>query len=201
MPRVENAAGPRSRPSSKRKTATSSGLAGGLQNDRAQLAERTDQFRSKRADGFDALHLRMKRGGGFKLEVRGGLVALRLENHEAALAAGGQKAFDGGGFFGIALVGAALVAGREAHLHLGIDAAGMAGIGIEIVGAAAQQKKLESLVGIALGGGARRERAVRPVGFALAGAVGDGDARIGIAAEKADEGGARRCMRSSALVP
>src|SRR6202041_2114216 len=47
---------------------------------------------------------------------------------------------------------------------------------------------LEGLVGEALGGGAGGERTVGPVGFALAGAMSDCDARVGIGAEKADEG-------------
>ena len=66
------------------------------------------------------------------------------------------------GLFGVALVGAALVAGREAHLHLRVDAAGMARIGIQIVGAAAQQKQLQRLFGKALRRRARSETARTP---------------------------------------
>ena len=110
------------------------------------------------------------------------------QRDQPAFAARGQKVLDCRGFFGVALVGAALVARREAHLHLGVDAAGMARIGIEIVGAAAQQEQLQRLFGKALGRRARGKRPIGPVGFALAGPVGDDDARIGIAAQIAHKG-------------
>ena len=64
----------------------------------------------------------------------------------------------------------------------------MGGIGVEVVGAAAEQEELEGFVGEALGGGAGLKRPVGPIGFALAGTIGDGDARVGVAAEKTDEG-------------
>jgi hypothetical protein len=168
MPMVENGCGPRRMPPSYRKT---------------------DDFRSEGADGFDALNLGVKGGGGFEFEIDGGLVALGAEGNETAVAAGGEKAFDGGGFFGVSLVGAALIARGEAHFHLGVDTAGMGGVGIEVVAAAAKQEELEGFIGKALGGGAGGKRAVSPVGFTLAGAVGDGDAGIGVGAEEANEGG------------
>jgi hypothetical protein len=65
----------------------------------------------------------------------------------------------------------------------------MGGIGVQVVGAAAEQEELEGFVGEAFGGGAGLEGTVGPVGFALAGAVGDGDAGVGVGAEVADEGG------------
>src|SRR5580658_7143402 len=102
----------------------------------------------------------MQSGGGFKLKVGGRLIALSLENDEAAVTAGCEKAFNGGSLFAVSLVRAALIAGREAHFHLGVDAAGMARIGIEIVRAAAQQKQLESFVGKSFCRCPRLERAV-----------------------------------------
>jgi hypothetical protein len=64
----------------------------------------------------------------------------------------------------------------------------MAGIGMKIVGTAAQKEQFEHLVRESLGGGAGREGAVRPVGLALTGPVRYGNARVRIAAQKPDEG-------------
>ena len=84
-----------------------------------------------------------------------------------------RKLFDCRGLFVVALVAATLVARGEAHLHLGVDATGMARVGMKIVDAAAQQKELEHFVGVAFGRGAGGERSVGPIGFALAGAMCD----------------------------
>jgi hypothetical protein len=129
----------------------------------------------------------MKGGGGFKFKVGGGLVTLRAENYEAAVSASSQKTLDRGSLFSVAIVCAALIARCEAHLHLGVDAAGVARIWVEIVGAAAQEKQLESFVGKALGCRTRLKRAVGPAGFALAGTVRHRDAWVRVAAQKADE--------------
>ena len=170
MPSVENAAGPRSRPLSKRKTATSSGFADACRITARSSLMRLHQFGRQRAHGLDALHLRMQIAAAVSNSSSAEAWSRsRAQHDQPALAARGQKTLDRRSLFGIALVRAALVAGREAHLHLGVDAAGMARIGIEIVGAAAQQKELQSLFGKALGRRARSERPVGPVGFALAG--------------------------------
>jgi hypothetical protein len=160
----------------------------GLQNDSVQLAERADEFGGERADGFNAQDLRMESRGGLKFKIGGGIIALGSENDKTAVAAGGQKALDRRSFFAVALVGAAFVTRRQAHFHLGVDAAGVAWIGREIVGAAAKEEELEGLLSVAFSGRVRRKGAVGPIGFALAGAMRYGDARVGITAQEADEG-------------
>jgi hypothetical protein len=64
----------------------------------------------------------------------------------------------------------------------------MSGVGVQVVGAAAQQEQLERLLGKAFGRRARRKRPVSPVGLALARAMGDGNARVGVPAQKAHKG-------------
>src|ERR1700678_2964806 len=134
----------------------------GLEDDGAELAQRADQFGGQGSHGFDALNLGMKLRGGFEFEIGGGLVALAAQHDQAAFAARRKKLLNSLGFLPVTRVAAALVAGGEAHLHLGVDTAGMGGVGIKIVGAAAEEKKLEGLVREALGGGAGGERTVGP---------------------------------------
>src|SRR5580658_4034554 len=134
------------------------GLRAGLQDDGAELAEWADELGGERADLLDALHLCMDLRGRFEFKIGGGLFALSAEMDETAFAARSQKTFYRSGLFCVALVGAALVARSEAHFHLGVDAAGIARVGIEIEGAAAQEEELERFFRIALGGGARGER-------------------------------------------
>ena len=95
MPSVENVAGPRSRPPSKRNTATSSGIGRCLQDHGAQLAHGPDQFRSQGPNGFGLLHLGMQGRGGFEFEISGGFLALRAQGHQPALAPGGQELLHG----------------------------------------------------------------------------------------------------------
>ena len=159
-----------------------------MQDHRAKLVEGAHKFRCKGAHALNALDLGVQRGGGLEFEAGRGLVALGAENDKAALAARGQKAFHCRGFFAVALVRTAPVTGGKAHLHLGVHASGVAGIGVEIVGAAAQQEELERLFSKALGRRPRLEWPVGPLALALAGAVGNGDARIWIAAQEADKG-------------
>ena len=187
MPSVEKAAGPRRRPFSKRNTATSPGFAEACRMmARSRLKGRT--IRRRESAPFHALHLRMERSGRFEFEIGRGLVALGAERDQAAFAARGEKFLDSGGLFARSARrcspcsrarGTSSSRSRRSRDSLGRD---------EIEGAAAQQKELERFFGVALGGCARREWPVCPIGFALAGPVGDRDARVGIAAEKTHEG-------------
>ena len=82
-------------------------------------------------------------------------------------------------FCGIFFVGAAFEAGREAHLHLGIDAAGEFRVGMQVVDAAAHLEEVQRIVHELLGGDAREERAVVERASAEpAKPRGDGGARV-----------------------
>ena len=100
-----------------------------MENHGAELAEGMDELWRESAHVFYPLNLGVKRGCGLKGEISRGLIALGAERNKTALATRREKALDGGGFFFIALVSAALEAGRETHFHFGINAAGKAGIG------------------------------------------------------------------------
>ncbi len=188
IPRVEKGSRPAQAAALKKKYGDFIGVRAGLKNDGAKFAERADKLGGECVHGFNALHVSVKLGGGFKGEIGRSLIALSAQSDEPAFAARREKAFDSRRFLSVALVRAALEAGREAHLHLGINAAGIARVWIQFKCAAAQQKQLEHLFCVALGGGARRERSVRPVSFAQAGPIRDCNSRIRIAAEKTDEG-------------
>ena len=64
----------------------------GLQDDGAELTQGSDELGGEGADGFDALDLCVKGGGGFEGELSRGLVALGAESDKTALAARGEKA-------------------------------------------------------------------------------------------------------------
>ena len=64
-----------------------------------QTAQRPDELGGEGAYKFNALNLRVERGGGFEFKVRRGLVALGAEGDELALAARGEEALDGRSFF------------------------------------------------------------------------------------------------------
>src|SRR5271168_1287942 len=116
-----------------------------------------NQLRSQNSNRLNLFELRVQFGRGFKLQFLGSPVALLANRDKLAFATRSKKAAHGFGFLGIASISAALLAGREAHLHLAIDAAGMFRVRREIVFAAAQQKELQQFFAVTLGSRARRE--------------------------------------------
>src|SRR5208283_5794950 len=85
----------------------------------------------------------------------------------------------------IFLVRTALEARRQAHLHLGINAAGERGIGIQVESTAAHLEQVERVIGKLLGGHPRGKWAeVLRVAFQAADARGDRRARIWIVENK-----------------
>ncbi len=143
-----------------------------LQNHSPQLAHRLHQLRSQRPHAFDLLHLRMQRRGRSRIPDSPKPLRARSRSTTSLLSPRvARKSSHRRSLFGIALVGAALVAGRQAHLHLRVHASRMARIGIEIVGAAPQQKQLQRLFGKPLRRRPRSKRPIGPVGLALAGPV------------------------------
>ena len=140
--------------------------------------------------GFDSLPLLVDSCGALEVKLGGGCFALGGEGREHGLAAGVEETLYSGGF---GFVGrgagrrAGLVARREALVHLLVDAAGMLGIRGEIFVAAAELEEVEDGVAVAVGGGARWERAVEVVEGALAEAVGGVDARVGVLGGEAEE--------------
>ena len=80
--------------------------------------------------GFDAQALGMKLRGSLKVEIVGGLFALGGELRKKRFAVGSEEGLDRGGLGcvgGCARRRAGLIAGREALVHLLIDATGMFG--------------------------------------------------------------------------
>ncbi len=140
-----------------------------------------DELVGECGGGFDLLVLGVEGGGAFEVEIGGGLVAIGGDLGEEALAVGIKESFDcfglggvGGGTFG----GDGLVAGRQALMHLLVDAAGVGGVGGEVLVAAAELEEVEDGVAVAVGGGAGGEGAEGLGERAVAEAVGGVDARV-----------------------
>ncbi len=110
-----------------------------------------DDLRRLREHRLELLQNRVDGGCGLEVQVGGGAVALGGQLAGQRFAARVEKGHHARGFVGVQLVGAALEAGRQAHLHLGIDAAGMGRVGIEFLDAAADFEEVERVVGELLG--------------------------------------------------
>src|SRR5271157_5321426 len=120
----------------------------------------------------------MQSRGALEIEVRRSLIALSLDLPHQRLAAALQVLLHAPNLSRILLVGATFEARRQAHLHLGINAAGKGGIGIQVEGAAAHFEQVERVVGELLGSNPRGKWAeVLRVASQAADARGDGRAR------------------------
>ena len=111
-------------------------------------------------DGFNFLPLGVERGGFFEVHAGGGFFAGEADVDDHGFAAGVEEFFDGGGFGGVLLGGAGLLAGLDAFAHLAVDAAGVLGVGGEVFVATAEFEEIECGVAEAFGGETRREGAV-----------------------------------------
>ncbi len=161
----------------------------GLDDDGAQLGDGADDPVGEGLRGFYLLPLGVERGGFFELHAGGGLFALEADGDDHAFAAGVEEFFYGCGFGGVLLWRAGLFAGREALVHLAVDAAGMLGVGREVFVAAAEFEEVEDGVAVALGGEARGEGAVHLGEAALGELVGGVDAGEGVLHRHAEEVG------------
>ena len=85
------------------------------------------------------LHASVDRGRRLELQIFRGLLALLRQFTLQGLPAALQKVMHPRHLAAVLIVAAALKAGRQAHFHLGIHAAGKAGIRIQIEIAAPQQ--------------------------------------------------------------
>ena len=179
-----------------RKKVTESGCDEGWIIEAGEAVEAVHDFRKLRNHRFELLQLRVHRGGGFEFQAGGGLVARGGNFAHQRLAARVEEGFDACDFGGVLLVGAALEAGREAHLHFRIDAAGKSGVGIQFLDAAADLEEVERVVGELFGRGARGKRAVIDA-LRAAQVRGDGDARVAVFQAEASQ---RRGAEAQAIL-
>ena len=132
----------------------------------------------------------MRRGGGFKLQLLAEPLALSFQLAHQRLPAAFKKTLHPRRLVAILLVAAAFEAGRQAHLHLGINAAGKRRIRIQLEIAAPQLEEIERIVEKFLRRRARREGPVIARAGApgqLGDAAGDVGARIRIFQIKFDD--------------
>ena len=125
------------------------GSAARLNHHTAKLAERARSVRHLRGHCFHFFVALVQRGGLLELECICRSSPFRGYALQETPAPRAQEIANGNSLFRIALVGAALVAGREALLHLGIKAAGKGWIGVEVFRAAAQQEQVEHFLQVA----------------------------------------------------
>ena len=159
------------------------------------LRDGLDDFVGEGCGGFDFLPLRVNRSAArsksrsMEAASRSAVLScVSIDSPWVSKKACTAAAFGvvGGG----ALGSACLVAGREALLHLLVDTARMLRIGSEIFDAAAELEEVEDGIGVAVGGGAGRERTVKVAEGALREAVGGVDAWVGVLGGEAEEEGA-----------
>ena len=112
------------RPATILNSATDSRLRRGLHHHAVQFVETAHDLRQLRGGGLHLLQASVQGGGSLEIEIGRGVVALPLDLAHQRLPVGFEKLLHASHFGGVFLVGASLEAGRQAHLHLGINAAG-----------------------------------------------------------------------------
>ena len=128
-----------------------------------ELVQRLNRLAGQMGYALHLLHPLVDGGGRSNSIASEAALRSLFELAEHGRAAGGEKGKDVCRLLLVPLIGAALVAGREAHLHLRIDTAGKGRIGVELLDAPAQQKQVQHLIRVALGRRARREWAEESV--------------------------------------
>ncbi len=138
---------------------------------------------------FTFCHWAWRAAAFSKLHAGGGFFAGEADVDDHGFAAGVEEFFYGGGFGGVLLGGAGLLAGLDALVHLAVDAAGVFGIGGEVFVAAAEFEEIEGGVAVALGGETRGEGAVHLREAAFGELVGGVDAGEFVVEGEAEEVG------------
>src|SRR3954463_7070027 len=139
-------------------------------------------------DRRELLHTCVDCGGVLELHCRAGGFALAFYLPAERCSAGIQITLHARDFYLVGVVSAALEAGREAHLHLRVHAAGEGGVGIKVEIAPPHLEKIERAVEEFLCGGTRSKWPVVD-GFAAepADLAGDVGARIFVIEIQADK--------------
>ena len=163
------------------------GRGAGLQNQCVQLRHRTHHLIHQSDGGLRLLHLRVQGGRLLELHRFRCSIARACDLGQQRSSLRLQIALHRGRLLRIPLVRASLEAGRKAHLHLGVDAAGERGVWLQVVGAAAQLEQVQRLVQKTLGSRARGERAVAAIDRFFSQPVGDVRAGISVLAGEPDE--------------
>ena len=112
-------------------------------------------------DFFDAF---VKLRGALEIEIGAGALAVGFDERAERVAVGVEKLHEPLDFGVVLLFGTSCKAGREAHFHFGIDAAGESWIATDFDLAAADFEQVEGLRGKGERGFSGRERAVVSAG-------------------------------------
>ena len=131
-----------------------------LHNQRAHAVEALHWFGHLLQDRRELFEARVQSRGFFKGKRFRRMVAFDSDLALERFAARVEKVFHADDLSAVLVVGAALEARGEAHLHLGIDAAGEGEVGMKVVDAAAHLEEVECVVHEFFRRQPRRERAV-----------------------------------------
>src|SRR5215469_12855788 len=93
----------------------------------------------------------------FEGEFGGGVVTSLLDFANERMAGAIEELLNPRDLGAVLVVGAALEARRETHLHFGVDAAGETGVGMKVLDAAAHFEKIEGVVQELFGSGSGGE--------------------------------------------
>ena len=129
---------------------------GSLKNDGVEIFETPREFRQPAQRFRRFLDAAMDRGGALEIERLARRLALALEFRRERGAARGQKRDHAAQFGVVFLLRASRKARREAHFHLGIHAAGIAGIAANLDLATADFEQVEKPGGKCIRRAARR---------------------------------------------
>src|SRR5580658_2765024 len=167
---------------------------GALKNYGVEIGDAAREFGAEAQRGIEFLDALVKLRGALEIEIGAGAFAVGLDRGAQRVAVGVEKLYEALNFSVVFLFGAAGEAGREAHFHFGIDAAGERGIAANFDLATAHFEEVEGLLGKSERGFSGREGAVvsacrRRAGVVHGDAAGDIAARIRVAQADFQDGG------------
>ena len=119
---------------------------GGEKDDGAELVQRADEGVGEGGGGFNASVLGVESGGGLKLHVCGGLLALGVQGGEEGVALGVQEGADLQGLCSVGGGEVWLVAGSKALFHLAVGAAWVLRVDDQVFIAAAKFEEVQQSV-------------------------------------------------------
>src|SRR6267154_4084909 len=125
---------------------------GALQNHGVQILDAPREFRLPAQDFVEFLDFFVERGRAFEIQLLAGFLTLFLDRGTERASAGFKELHQAPHFHVVFFLSAAREAGREAHSHFGVEAAGESGISADFNLATAHFEQSENAFGESFGG-------------------------------------------------